>query len=287
MKPLGAITFWGASFVATKVLLQELNPLTIIFTRFFIAVLFLGAIALFTKMDFSFRKDAHTLILLLAVVAALHLWIQVTGMQYTSASNTGWIIGTIPVFMALIGWAFLKEKLTFLKIAGIVISFAGLMLLITKGNFSEVNFISNKGDFLVLVSCVTWAVYSLINKKIPASYPSLMTVFYLFALVSLFIAPFAVNQANLNALMHLKPISWLSILFLGFFCSGIAYILWSQTMQEMSSATAGVFLYIEPFVTVITAAFFINEQITPLLVISGIIIIAGVVLVNWRQEAAE
>lgn len=287
LKPLAAITFWGASFIATKILLLELNPMAIIFARFFIGMLFLGAIAFVKKMDFSFRKDAHSVIVLLAVVASFHLWIQVTGMKYTSASNTGWIIGTSPIFMALIGWGFLKEKLSAVNIAGILVAFAGLILLITKGRFSEFNFISNKGDFLILVSSLTWAIYSYVNKKVPESYPSLMTIFYLFALISLFLAPFSITPTNAMAMAHLSLSSWLSILFLGFFSSGIAYVLWSQTLQEMSSAAAGVFIYIEPFVTVITAAIVINEQITPLLILSGVIIIGGVVLVNWKQKTAE
>jgi len=286
LKPLAAITFWGASFVATKIVLIELHPLTLIFLRFLIGMSLLGIIGLSTKTDFSIKKDVHTVILIMAVVASFHMAIQVTGMQYTSASNTGWIIGTTPIFMALIGWAFLKEKLGFIKIAGIVISFAGLILLITRGNFAEFDFISNKGDFMVLVSAFTWSVYSYFNKKVPSHYPSLMTIFYLFAMVALFISPFAINQESINAVTHLKPATWGAVLFLGLFCSGIAYVLWSQTMQEMSSAKAGVFLYIEPFVTVITASIIINEQITPLLIISGVIIIAGVVLVNWNPKSA-
>lgn len=284
LKPLTAITFWGASFVGTKILLTELDPFTILFLRFFIGAAFLGALALIRKKDFTLRKDVHAMILLLAVIAFFHLWIQTTGLIYTSASNTGWIIGTTPVFMVLIGRVFLKEKLSALKISGILISFTGLILLITKGKFSEFNFISNKGDFLILVSSLTWAIYSFINKKIPNSYPSTMAIFYLFVLITLFMAPFAISGTNLNAITHLSVPSWLSILFLGLCCSGIAYVLWSQAMQEMSSAKVGVFLYIEPFVTVITASIVINEQITPLLIISGIIIISGVVLVNWRAK---
>jgi drug/metabolite transporter (DMT)-like permease len=109
--PLIAITFWGASFIATKYLLDELTPETIISMRLILAITLLLVIALIQKRDFKINAKNHKYILLLAVIAVFHLWIQVTGMKYTTASNTGWIIGTAPIFMALLDWFSLRKNL--------------------------------------------------------------------------------------------------------------------------------------------------------------------------------
>src|ERR1017187_10960497 len=130
-----------------------------------LAVVFLVIIAKTTKRDFSIEWKKHRGILLLAMIAVFHLWIQVTGLKYTTASNTGWIIGITPVFMALLGYLFFREKLRIINIAGIAVAFFGLLLLISKGDFSKIDLISNKGDVMVLASAFTWSVYSLINKK--------------------------------------------------------------------------------------------------------------------------
>ena len=104
--PLIAITFWGASFIATKYLLDELDPETIISMRLILAISLLLVIALVQKRDFTINPKSHSYIFLLAIIAVFHLWIQVTGMKYTTASNTGWIIGTAPIFMAILGLIF-------------------------------------------------------------------------------------------------------------------------------------------------------------------------------------
>src|SRR5690606_36079685 len=143
----------------------------------------------YTKRDFSINLKNHGGIFILSLVAVFHLWIQVTGLQYTTAAKTGWIIGTAPVFMALIGLFVFKESLTFLKITGIIIAFFGLILLISNGSFASINLISNKGDFLILGSAFTWAVYSAVNKKITLTYPPMMTIFFLFLMMGIIISP--------------------------------------------------------------------------------------------------
>ncbi len=280
LKPLLATIFWGLSFIATKTALHELTPVMIIIFRLLLGISFLTILALYTKRDFSIKLKQHAFILILAAIAVFHLWIQVTGLQYTSAANTGWIIGTAPVFIAIMGTIFFKEKINLKQITGIVIAITGLLLLISKGDFSSIGFISNKGDFLVLASAFTWGVYSMVNKKISLTYPPLMTILYLFIMMALLILPVTANKDTLLRLEHLSSIGWISILFLGIFCSGISYVLWAQSLKDMDSSKVGAFLYLEPFVTVFSAWIFLHENITLLMIISGIIIITGVIIVN-------
>jgi drug/metabolite transporter (DMT)-like permease len=280
LKPLLATIFWGTSFVATKTALHELTPVMIIVSRLILGISFLTILAVYTKQDFSIKLKQHGFILLLAAIAVFHLWIQVTGLQYTSAANTGWIIGTAPIFIAIMGMIFFREKLNLKQLGGIIIAFAGLFLLISNGDFTSIGFISNKGDFLVLASAFTWGVYSMVNKKITLTYPPLMTILYLFIMMAILILPVTANGETAYRLEHLSLIGWISVLFLGIFCSGISYILWAQSLKNMDASKVGAFLYFEPFVTVFSAWIFLHENITLLMLVSGIIIIAGVIIVN-------
>jgi drug/metabolite transporter (DMT)-like permease len=214
------------------------------------------------------------------MIATFHLWIQVTGLQYTTASNTGWIIGTAPIFMAILGLIFFKEKVTILQLAGILVAMFGLLLLIGKGNILNIDLIENKGDMLVLGSAFTWGVYSMVNKKISLSYSPLMTILYLFLMMLIIILPFNLNSETLNSVINLSLIGWISILFLGLFCSGISYVIWARALRDMESAKVGAFLYFEPFVTVLAAWFFLNDVITLIMILSGLLITAGVFIVN-------
>ena len=275
-----AVIFWGSSFIATKVALKELAPETIISLRLIIASVFLFFTAIVYKKDFSISLKSHGVIFILALIAVFHLMVQVTGLKYTTASNTGWIIGTAPIFMAILAAIFFREKIGLLKISGIIIAMFGLLLLIGKGNITNVDLIKNKGDLLVLTSAFTWGVYSMVNKKISLSYSPLMTILYLFVMMAVIIIPFNLNAATVNSVVHLSLNGWISILFLGLFCSGIAYVIWAYSLRDLESAKVGAFLYFEPLITVIAAWVFLSESITLLMIISGIIITSGVILVN-------
>jgi len=275
-----AVIFWGSSFIATKVALKELSPETIISLRLIIASVFLFITAILLKKDFSINLKSHGFIFILALIAVFHLMIQVTGLKYTTASNTGWIIGTAPIFMAILAAIFFREKIGLLKVAGIIIAMFGLLLLIGKGNITNVDLIKNKGDLLVLASAFTWGVYSMVNKKISLSYSPLMTILYLFLMMAIIIIPFNLNAASVNSVVNLSLNGWISILFLGLFCSGIAYVIWAYSLRDLESAKVGAFLYFEPLVTVLAAWVLLNESITLLMIISGVIITVGVVLVN-------
>lgn len=275
-----AVIFWGTSFVATKTVLNEIKPVTVIILRLILASILLTIIALYTKRKFSLNLKSHSWIFILALVAVFHLWIQVTGLQYTTAANTGWIIGTAPIFMAILGFVFYKEKITLLQFLGILVALVGLLLLIGKGDITNIGLIENQGDLLVLGSAFTWGVYSMVNKKISLSYSPLMTILYLFLMMAVIIIPFNLNTETINSVINLSFISWMWILFLGIFCSGIAYVIWAQALRDMESAKVGAFLYFEPLVTVIAAWFFLQEEITLLMIFSGLLITAGVFIVN-------
>jgi len=281
-KLLAAVIAWGFSFIATKNALNEVSPVVIVFVRQLLGIAFLVIVALQQKKSCAVNVRDHGWIFILAVIASFHLWIQVTGLQWTSASNTGWIIGTTPVFMAILSLIFFKEKMSAPQTAGIVISFSGLLLLVSKGDLSSIDLIKNKGDLLIIASSITWSAYSMVNKKITFHYSPIMTTLYMFLFVALITAPFTINGKNIEAVLHLSLSGWMSILFLGIICSGAAYALWAQALSEMSASRVGAFLYLEPFVTVFGAWLLLNEQITFLTIISGLIIIGGVMLVNRK-----
>jgi len=275
-----AVIFWGTSFVATKTLLLEIKPVTIIILRLIIASALLAFIAISTKRNFSLNIKSHGWILILALIAVFHLWIQVTGLQYTTASNTGWIIGTAPIFMAIMGLIFYKEKITLIALSGILLAVTGLLILFGKGDITNIGFMENRGDLLVLGSAFTWGVYSTVNKKISLSYSPLMTILYLFLMMAIIIIPFNLNSETIASVVHLSPIGWLMVLFLGLFCSGVAYVIWAQALRDMESAKVGAFLYLEPLITVAAAGFFLKEEITMLMIFSGLLNTIGVFLVN-------
>ncbi len=281
-KPLAAVVFWGASFVATKSLLDSLTPLGIIYIRLLFGIATAFVIAIARKRSFSLQQKDVKGIVVLAVISIAHLWIQVTGMQYTSASNTGWIIGIVPVIMAIMGFAIYREKMNAVQVSGAAIAFTGLLVLISNGNIFSITLISNFGDLLVLGSAFTWSIYSFVGRKVTLSYPHSLTILYLFISMLVLLSPITISSEFINSVLALSVIDWGALAFLGILCSGVAYVFWAEAMNEMPGNRVGAFLYLEPFVTVFTAWLLLNEDITLLMMVSGIVIIIGVIMVNRK-----
>ncbi|HLP80996.1 MAG TPA: DMT family transporter, partial [Nitrosomonas sp.] len=107
-----AVIVWGASFIATKVVLRDISPVTVVWLRFAMGVVILGiAVAMRKQFAFLGRNEWLYFALLGFLGITFHQWLQSNALQTSEASTTAWIVSTTPVFMAILGWIVLKEKL--------------------------------------------------------------------------------------------------------------------------------------------------------------------------------
>jgi drug/metabolite transporter (DMT)-like permease len=240
-----------------------------------------------------------------------HQWLQSTGLQTSQATTTAWIVSSMPIFMALLGWLVLREKLDALQILGIIVAAFGVLLIVSKGDFAGL--FSGRsgtfGDFLIMISSLNWAVFSLLSRDGLKRYPASLMIFYVMAcgwlLTSLlfllgpkpptagvqsasdWIAKWGLYSPGLNDLAHLQPDGWIAVLTLGFLGSGIAYIFWYDALQNLPLGQAGAFIYLEPFVTVLIAWLVLKELMTIPTMLGGVTILAGVWLVNKPKKSRE
>lgn len=283
LEALFAVVVWGASFIATKVALQDVSPVTVVWLRFSMGVLILGA-AVAVRGEFALpRRSEWAYFALLGFLGiTFHQWLQSNGLQTSEAGTTAWIVATTPVFMAMLGRFILKERLDWLKTLGIFLAFAGVLLVVSKGNLSSVSVgrFGAPGDKLILVSAVNWAVFSVLSRRGLKAYPAGLMMFYVMTLGWLFTSLLFFAGGNIAEVSGLTFNGWLGIAFLGVFCSGLAYIAWYDALQALSAAQTGVFLYIEPLVAVVAAFFVLGEPVTLVSLLGGGVILFGVWLVN-------
>ncbi|MCK4978696.1 MAG: DMT family transporter, partial [Anaerolineales bacterium] len=136
------------------------------------------------------------------------------------------------------------------------------------------------GDFLILISAVNWAVFSVISRRGLEEHPAARMMFYVMAFGWIFTSLLFFTGRGLAEIGLLTTTGWLGIVFLGVACSGLAYIFWYDALAVLPAAQAGAFLYIEPLVAVVVAAILLGEAITFASIIGGAIILLGVWLVN-------
>jgi drug/metabolite transporter (DMT)-like permease len=278
-----AVIFWGASFIATKVALRDVLPITVVWLRFMQGVLILGiAVILRGQSGIPEVKDLPYLTLLGLIGITFHQWLQSTGMVTSLASTTAWIVATTPIFMALMGWVFLREKLKGLQIAGIFLAFFGVILVVSGGEIRSVlsGQFGAPGDILILISAPNWALFSILSRRSLARFPATQMMFYVMTAGWIFISIIFFCGPGLGDITDLSVQGWLAISFLGIACSGLAYIFWYDGLQELQSAQAGTFLYLEPVVAVIVSFIVLNESLLLVSLLGGAGILLGVYLVN-------
>jgi drug/metabolite transporter (DMT)-like permease len=280
-----AVVIWGGTFVATKVALKEVQPETVVFLRFAMGVIILAAgVQLRGQWQSISRKDFWTLVGLGFLGISFHQWLQSTGMVTSAASTTAWIVATSPVFIAILGWLVLREKSSWMQMGGIALAFLGVLLVVSRGDLrlSNIGRIGTMGDLLILISAVNWAVFSVLSRAILKRLPAALTMFYVIFFGFCFSSLLFFIKTGVGDVAHLSGSGWLAILVLGVFGSGLAYIAWFDALQNLSANQAGVFLNIEPLVTMLMAFLVLGEPITWASILGGAVIIAGVWMVNRR-----
>jgi drug/metabolite transporter (DMT)-like permease len=281
-----AVIIWGASFVATKIALRYTSPDVVVWLRFLMGVLILGVAVLAGKKFFlPVKRDWPYFAILGFLGITLHQWLQSTGLVTADATTTGWIVSTIPIFMALLGWLVLKEKLQWLQVIGILLSAIGVLVVVTHGNLSQLaaGKFGTAGDLLILVSAPNWAVFSILSRVGLKKYPAVLMMFFVMSFGWVFSSVLFVARGGLNQIGQIPWEGWAGITFLGVFCSGLAYIFWYDALQVLPVAESGSLLYLEPVVTVIVASLLLGELLSVAILIGGGLIISGVLMVNRKK----
>lgn len=286
LEALFAVIVWGGTFIATKIALREASPATIVWMRFGMGTVLLGIVVAARKQFALPEKGEWLYFLMLGFLGVtFHQWLQATGLQTAKATTTAWIVATTPVFIAILGWITLKERLNGLQILGIILAAFGVLLIVSKGNISAL-FTGEEGtfgDFLILISSINWAVYTILSRRELARHPAARMMFFVmllgWLLVNVWIFGFG---PGISEIATLTSSGWGAILILGIFGSGLAYIAFYDALQEIPASQLGAFFNVEPLVTTVLASFMINEAITAITLIGGAIIIVGIWLVNRK-----
>ena len=283
-----AVVVWGASFIATKIAVREVSPFTVVWLRFGIGVAVLAA-AVAWRGEFA-RPSIRDLLYFIGLGAlgiTLHQGLQVTGLRTAQASTTAWIISATPLTMALVGRVVLGERLHKRQAAGIVLGAAGVLTVVTRGDWHALAGGSHVaiGDVLVLITTVTWALFSVFSRRGLQRHRSAPMMLYVMGSGWLLSTIPWVMEGGPAQVARLTPDAWAGIVFLGLLCSGLAYVFWYDALRALPAATVGTILYLQPIVTLVAAAAVLGERITLSTLAGGAIILLGVRVATRRTAA--
>ncbi len=278
-----ATVLWGGSFPFTKRLAAELSPLSIVTFRALAGVLVLVALS-GSKLRAADFKPAY--LWKLAVMSLLGVsaqqYLQAYSLKYTQASHAGWLIAATPIVVAGLMGA-LGERIGVFKAAAFLLGSAGTVLVVfSRGGAFGLP--STRGDLIFLSTCFTWAFYVLAVRKWLNFWPQakVTTLTMIVALASLL--PGWLLAGGPAEFASLTPAGWGSLAYLGALSSGLGYLFWNNAVEGLGAVKASYFLYLEPFATLLAAYFLLGEKLSVFSFAGGLLILAGVYLVNLNES---
>lgn len=275
LKGLLAVVVWGMSFVATRLVLQALDPYWLVAARLLLGAGLLAAIVRARGgRPWPLRRDWPVGIFM-GVVIATHLLLQARGLLDTTAIHAGWIIGFIPVCIAVGAQLLGQQRLAPLGWLGVILGTGGVLLVTAAEppDFARARF----GDLLQIASCLTWTVYTLAGARATARNGPLRMTAFAMGVAAVLVLIAAVGLGGLRG--PVTPATLGSLAFLGVVCSGVAYYCWFSATHEQGPTRVAALLYLEPFVTLGAAIVVLREPWTLHAVFGGLVVLVGVWLV--------
>lgn len=264
---LFTIFIWGTTFISTKILLKDFQPVEILFFRFIMGFLVLLIVCPHRLKNTSRRQELIFAVAGLCGICLYYL-LENIALTLTLASNVGVIISVAPFFTAVLAHLFVKSEreLQAKFFIGFGIAMVGIILISTSGSALELN---PMGDLLALAAAFVWACYSILTRKISSfGYPIILTTrrtfFYgiVFMIPALFFFDFKLELSRFANMAYL-----LNILYLGLGASALCFVTWNFAVERLGAVKTSVYIYMVPVITVVTSVFILQERLT---VISGI-----------------
>lgn len=272
-----AASIWGSVYVISKIVLEYVPPLELVWIRYIVALCTLVMIGLTTGQSWKINKKDIPIILLVGVIGYfISIWAQFAGTHLSSAQMGAVITSATPAFMVLFAHMLLKEKITLRKGISVVLATIGVLLIVGTGGIGES---SQLGGLVLGIAALTWALMSVLVKKIPTTYSLLVITTYAILTATIAMTPLVITSMNMNhILVWLQPTIGAGILYLGTVSTAGAFYFWNKGLQLVDASRGGLYFFFQPLVGTLLGWLFLGEQVGMIFWLGTALIISGVLL---------
>lgn len=273
---------YGANYsIAKEVMPLYIQPFAFVVMRVVGAtILFwiVGTLFIREKID---KKDLPKLALLAVFGVAGNQLFFLKGLSLTTPINASIIMVSNPIVVMIVAAIVLKEKISLLKIIGIVIGVSGALFLLLFNKQFSFGSETMVGDSLIFLNSLFWAAYIILVKPLMNKYNTLTIVKWVFLFGCFYVIPFGYKDFETINWQSIPPHIWWNIAFVVLITTFVAYLLNTYALKALSPSVVSIYIYLQPFLTTLIAIFYYNnDELDARKIVSGLLIILGVYLVS-------
>ncbi len=230
------------------------------------------------------RKDLFRLMLCGLFGVAINQMFFFSGLYYTKPINASLIMTSTPILVLVISSLLLGERITLIKVIGIIIGGIGAAVLIAFGESIHFSVQSLKGDLMILVNACSYGLYLVLVKDLMKRYHPLTVVKWAFTFGLCFVLPFGLSDIPAIQWASFTGPIWLAFVYVLLCTTFLAYLLNAYALHILNATTVSMYIYLQPLLASLIALLFAKDELTVVKLLAGSLIFAGVYLVSFSSN---
>ncbi|OIP95133.1 hypothetical protein AUK40_06330 [Candidatus Wirthbacteria bacterium CG2_30_54_11] len=282
-----AVILWGIYHPLTQVLRGHFSPFILTFARPFFAALSLVAITWASKKKEKVQAKDFLLLAILGVLGMIYpSYATAFGVRMTSSINSSLLINTNPLWIVLLAAIVLKEPITRRKAAGILLALTGVLILFLARNHGSLDSLIRSdyfiGNCILLSGAVSLAAYTILLAPLLKKYSSLTINLYTFSFSALMLLPVGLGLSEFSTIGRISLPSWLGLICLGVFCTGLNFVLFAASLKHFPVSTAASYKLLIPVFSSLFAVIWLGEQFTLWILVALVLSISGIFFIQRK-----
>lgn len=270
--------------IAKDLMPTFIGPFALVLMRIIGAGLLFWLMSLFAKPEPLIKGDLKKLAFLAIFGVFINQLFFIWGLSLTIPINSAIIMISNPIIVIVFTLIILKERITIFKIGGLLIGSAGaVILLLFKGNF-QLGSETIAGDIMTFINSTSWAVFVVMAKPYMQKYQTVTVMKWIFTFGSIYMMPFGITELLDVKWLALTGHAVFAISFVIVATTFFAYLLNTYALKALSSSVVSMYIYTQPFLATFFAVILGKDTLTPIKILSAILIILGVYLVSYRKK---
>ncbi len=283
-----AALIYGVSFtVAKEVMPVYVKPYGFILLRVLGATILFWISSFFIKKEHINLKDFSKIAIAAIFGVALNMLTFFKGLSMTTPISGAVIMVTTPILVLSFSAIFLKERITIIKIIGIIIGMIGAVVLISFGKKLNGGHNEVLGNFLVFINATSYALYLILVKKLTQKYHPIHLAKWLYTFGLLFVLPFSLHQVLEIDMSQFTMSIWLKVGFIILFTTFVTYFFNLIAITKLKPTTVSIFIYLQPVFATIYALLTNSDSLNNIKIIATLLIFFGVYLVTKPEKSVK